>query len=214
MKKTLCLSLLLSAPTLFAADAGAVSPEDALKNLMEGNKRFVAGKNSCANQDASRRGALANAQRPFAVVLSCSDSRVPPEVVFDQGLGDLFVVRVAGNVVDDSVLGSLEYAVEHLGAKLILVMGHERCGAVSATLQGGKPEGHVAALVKLIQPAVATTKGKPGDPLDNAVRANAQISARELTEESSILEERVKAKKIQIKAARYDLDTGEVELLK
>jgi carbonic anhydrase len=139
---------------------------------------------------------------------------VPAELVFDQGFGDLFVIRVAGNIIDDAILGSVEYAAEHLGPRLILVLGHERCGAVDAALGGGHVPGHVSSLVKAIKPAVDTAKGQPGDPLDNAVRANVRRVAGQVRASQPILAKMVAAGKLQVVGARYDLDTGAVEMVR
>ena len=205
--------LAASCASALAADSVSVKPDEALKRLQSGNERFVAGTSTQTSKDAKRRAEVANGQKPIAVIVSCSDSRVGPEVVFDQGLGDIFVVRTAGEVVDDIGLGSIEYAVEHLGATLILVLGHERCGAVAATVAGGEAHGHVRAIVKAIQPAVTKTKGQPGDAVDNAVRAQVSAVVRQLQQAEPILAERVKAGKIKVVGARYDLDTGKVEVL-
>ena len=147
------------------------------------------------------------------MILGCADSRVPPEVIFDQGLGDLFVVRVAGNVVDDIVLGSIEYAAAHLHTPLIVVLGHFRCGAVGATVAGGELEGHLPSLAAAIQPAVDRVKGLPGDLVDHAVRANARMVADQLESSAPVLAELVEAGRLKIVATCYDLDTGAVELL-
>src|SRR6516165_380132 len=128
------------------------SPEEALKRLKEGNSRFVADMLAERNLGRNRRAELAKGQAPFAIILGCADSRVAPELLFDQGLGDLFVVRVAGNVTDPAILGSIEYAVEHLKAPLIVVVGHEKCGAVDAALSGGELHGNIAKLIKEVQP--------------------------------------------------------------
>lgn len=190
-----------------------VPPEDALKTLMEGNRRYVSAKATHPGQTAQRRTAIAGAQSPFAVVMGCSDSRVPPEVLFDQGLGDLFVVRTAGHVLDDAELGSLEYAAEHLDVHLIVVLGHERCGAVAAAVKGLELTGHVESLVKAIKPAVEASKGMPGDPLDNAVRANVALVTRALKSSRPLLGDLVKEGKLRIVGARYDLDSGVVEII-
>src|SRR5688572_16994 len=126
--------------------AGYVSPDEATKRLVYGNRRFVNGETQHPNQSAEHRLALAKGQAPFAVVVACSDSRVCPEIVFDQGLGDLFVIRVAGNTIGNVELGSIEYAVEHLHAKLVIVVGHEKCGAVGAAVKGGETHGHIGDL--------------------------------------------------------------------
>jgi carbonic anhydrase len=182
---------------------------------MQGNTRFVFGHMThlASGQVAEARRAVAKGQMPFAIIVGCSDSRVGPEIVFDQGLGDIFVVRTAGEVVDVTALGSIEYAVEHLGSSLIVVLGHERCGAVSAAVAVAKEPGHIATLLRAIEPAVEQTKGKPGDPVENAVRAQAIDVAKQLQNAKPILTERVHSGKLKIVAARYDLDTGKVEFL-
>jgi carbonic anhydrase len=193
--------------------AAGLSPEQALMRLKSGNARFVTGQSVHPNQDELVRTNVAKGQKPFAIVVGCADSRVPPEIVFDAGVGDLFVLRVAGNLADNAVIGSIEYAVEHLGAKLLIVMGHERCGAVKATLDGAAADGHLGALLEAIRPAVAKARGNGGDELDLAVRINAKLVADDLRGSKPILEEKVKAKKLKVVAARYDLDSGVVEVL-
>ena len=189
-------------------------PGAALKDLLDGNQRYVSGALKHPHQTNGRRTDLAKAQHPFAAVLSCADSRVPPELVFDQGLGDLFTVRVAGNVATDDIIASLEYAVAHLGPKLIVVLGHERCGAVDATLKGGTPEGHLAALMDRIKPATDAAKSHQGDQLDYAVSANVANVVKQLKNTGPILSDKIKNGSIRIVGARYDLDTGKVELVK
>jgi carbonic anhydrase len=189
------------------------TPDQALQQLVQGNARFVGGKVTRPNQTAKRRGEVAKGQRPFAAILSCSDSRVPPEVVFDQGLGDLFVVRVAGNVADDPGIGSLEYAVAVLGAPLVMVLGHSACGAVDATLKGGEFPGRVGSIAKLIAPAVEKAKGQPGNTLANAIHANVALTVDRLKTTTPILSDAVEKKKIRIVGAHYDLASGRVELL-
>ena len=142
-----------------------VSPDQALARLMDGNRRYSQNKEQHPDETLARRMELQSSQHPFAVILSCSDSRVPPELIFDQGLGDLFVIRVAGNIVDDDGLGSIEYAVEHLGTKLIVVLGHEKCGAVSAAVASETAPGHLTALFAAIRPSVLATASSPGDRL-------------------------------------------------
>jgi carbonic anhydrase len=196
----------------FGAGSAPVSADEALRRLMQGNARYISGHMIHADYQHARR-LLAQSQKPFAVIVGCSDSRVGPEIVFDEGLGDIFVIRTAGEVVDAVALGSIEYAVEHLGSPLIVVLGHERCGAVSAAVAGGEAPGHIADIVKAIEPAVEQTKGQPGDPVENAVRAQAINVARQLQDSHPILAEAVQSGKLKIVAARYDLDTGKVELL-
>ncbi len=190
-----------------------LTPKEALQRLIDGNKRYVDLKVQRPDQTADRRTEVAKGQSPFALILSCSDSRVPPEILFDQGLGDLFVMRTAGNVTDDIVLGSIEFGVEELGIPLLVVLGHERCGAVTAAVNGDHVPGHISAIVEAIQPAVDKVKGQSGDAVDNAVRANALMVAEQLAAAGPILSESVKAGKLMVVAARYDLDTGTVEIL-
>ena len=188
-------------------------PEQALARLLEGNRRFVAAQPLHPNQSADHRATLAEGQKPFAVVLTCADSRVSPELYFDQGLGDLFVLRNAGNVLDDHTVGSIEYAVEHLHAKLIIVVGHARCGAVAAAVAGGHAPGHIHSIVESIEPAVKLARGQEGDLVDNSVRAHARRVAGILGRVEPILGEAVKARHVKVVAARYDLTTGRVEVL-
>ncbi len=225
-RRSLLLSLgagLICPSLTFAADAHApagVSPVEALARLQAGNRRFVTGKLRRAPDFARQRAAVAKTQRPFASILACADSRVAPELLFDQGLGDLFVVRVAGNVVDDAVLASLEYSVIHLGSPLIMVLGHERCGAVVATAEAlaGRPspddkDTRIGALADLIAPSVRAVPHGAKDVVDQAISLNAGRSARTVVEHSIPLRMRAKAGSIKVVAARYDLDDGVVTLL-
>ncbi len=188
---------------------------ETLKKLMSANQNYVSGK--LTQRDLlARRAELVKGQSPSAVVLTCSDSRVPPEYIFDQGLGDIFVIRVAGNVTDPIALGSIEYAVEHLHTPLIVVLGHDSCGAVGAAVKGGALEGNIAAIVKKITPSVDKAKaaGKIGDDLLNAaIIENARSVAANLTRDSSIIKHLVDEKKVKIIPAKYSLATGKVDLL-
>lgn len=199
-----------------AGEHGAVGADEALSRLLSGDKRFVAGTSNEPTGTAlvEHRRALAKDQKPFAVILGCSDSRVPPELIFDVTLGDIFVVRTAGEVVDPLVLGSIEYGIEHLGAKLIVVLGHERCGAVTAAVKGATDTGDIPDVLKAISPAVEETKGQPGDPIENAVRANARDIAKRLHSSGPIIAPRVQSGEVKVVAAYYSLDTGQVEPLK
>lgn len=187
--------------------------EQALRRLTAGNRRFVDLKPMHPNQTVKRRRALIGGQHPLAVVLGCSDSRVPPEIIFDQGLGDLFVIRVAGNVVDEVVLASIEYATEHLHSPLLMVLGHSNCGAVEATINGGELEGHISSITSEIQQALDAVKDKPGDLLDNTIRAHARLTSQRLESSEPILAKLVDADKLKVVAAYYDLNTGIVEIL-
>jgi carbonic anhydrase len=206
----------LWAPALTRADApSTVNPEEALKLLLAGNQRFITGNLNSVSRDeiAQRRAELVQGQKPFAIVLCCSDSRVGPELVFDQELGNIFVVRTAGEVLDAAGIGSIEYAVAHLGSPLLLVLGHEHCGAVAAAVADAKEPGHIASIVKAIRPAVAKTKGQLGDPLQNAVRANVQDIAARLRDTGPVLSEKVKAGRLKVMGATFSLRTGKVELV-
>lgn len=192
-----------------AESVAAVDPDAALKILLDGNQRFVQHKPLYPDQSSARLTEIAQAQHPFATVLSCADSRVPAELVFDQGLGDIFDVRIAGNVVTPEALGSLEYAVMLLGTPLLMVLGHERCGAVTAAVQAEPLPGKIGTFVKYIEPVVGQAKKKPGDPVENTVVANVKYQAERLLQ-SPLLAEQVEAGKLKIVGGRYDLDTGEV----
>ena len=206
----------LWAPALTRADApSTVNPDEALKLLLAGNQRFVGGNLDSVTRDemAQRRAELVQGQKPFAIVLCCSDSRVGPEIVFDQELGNIFVVRTAGEVLDAAGIGSIEYAVAHLGSPLVLVLGHEYCGAVAAAVADAKEPGRIADIVKAIRPAVAKTKAQPGDPLHNAVLANVRDIAARLRSTGPIVSEGVKAGRLKVTGAVFSLKTGKVELV-
>ena len=194
-----------------------LDPEAAMARLVAGNERYVSGFSAHPNNDLPRRAKVASDQTPFATILTCADSRVAPELLFDQGLGDLFVCRVAGNVVDDALLASLEYSVIHLGSTLIMALGHERCGAIKATIDAlagrGSPEDagtKIGALAALIAPAIRAVPADATDKLDAAVSINASHAAAEIFVNSPPLRARVLAGKLKIVAARYDLDDGKV----
>jgi carbonic anhydrase len=208
----LCAST-FAAWSLRPRPAAAGDSLTAVEQLAAGNQRFVDGEPIRLRQNLERRSEIAKGQKPFAAIVGCADSRVPPELVFDQGLGDLFVVRCAGNVLGDAALGSLEYAVEHLGCTTIVVLAHERCGAVDAVVKGGKLPGHIAAFVPPIERVVAEAMRRGGDVLDHAVRLNAERIAEDLRTCGPILSEFVHEGKLEVRAARYDLDTGAVEWL-
>ncbi|MGB8932168.1 MAG: carbonic anhydrase [Anaeromyxobacteraceae bacterium] len=196
------------------AAPAAPNPDVVLKQLKAGNARFAAGKSTHPDGSAARRRGLTKGQNPKAVILGCSDSRVPPELIFDEGLGDLFVVRVAGNVADPIDIGSVEYAAEHLGTGVVVVLGHHSCGAVKATAEsGGKAEGNIGAIVAEIAPAVEQAKASPGKEglLDDASHANARRAAAALTARSPVLAKLVEEGKLKIAVAVYDLDSGKVE---
>jgi carbonic anhydrase len=195
--------------------AAGPDADEALKLLLEGNKRYVSGHIKGPNRSSARRTELARAQHPIAVVVSCSDSRVPPELLFDQGFGDVFVVRTAGNIVDSIALGSIEYAVDHLGTKLVLVLGHERCGAVTAALQGGEAPGNIKSVVDAIKPAVEKGKARHtghGELLDSCIVSNVKQVAEKIRTTAPILSEKVEDGMLKVMGAYYDLDSGAVNM--
>ena len=206
--------LLLALPRGLGSDAAtAVSPDVALARLCEGNKRFVAAAATHPDETVARRNELVSGQHPFAVVLTCADSRVSPEILFDQGLGDLFVIRNAGNLLDDHVIASIEYAVEHLHTTLVVVLGHTKCGAVTAAAAGGEMPGHLHSIAESLAPAVAQARKTGGDVVESAVSINATEEAKTLATKVEILAEAVKEGKVKVVAARYDIATGRVEIL-
>ncbi|MEL7185439.1 MAG: carbonic anhydrase [Pseudomonadota bacterium] len=190
-----------------------ITADKALERLKEGNRRFVAGESAHANSMRGFHPDLAKGQTPFATVLACSDSRVPTELIFDVGFGDLFVIRVAGNVVAPSQIGSVEYAASVLGARLVVVLGHSNCGAVVATLQELRKEASVRSpnlrsIVDRVQPAV-----RPDDTLETAITANVRLSVERLTHGSQMLEELLDSDDLTIVGAEYSIETGEVTYL-
>jgi carbonic anhydrase len=189
-----------------------ITPDQALRQLMEGNQRFVAHKQKYPHQDVVRLNEVAKGQKPYAAILGCADSRVPSEIVFDQGLGDLFVCRVAGNIAISEEIGSLEFGTAVLGARVIMVMGHERCGAVDATLKGASVPGQIGSLLDAIRPSLAKAKDLPGDPLENACKANITYQVEKL-KASPVLSELITAGKLKIVGGYYDLDKGTVSLV-
>jgi len=214
MKNCLVLAFLLPmSPVALGQESAGVSADAALARLMAGNERYVHHKEQHPDESPARRKELEAGQHPFAVILGCADSRVPPELLFDQGLGDLFVIRVAGNIADDAVLASIEYAVEHTGAKLIMVLGHEKCGAITAAVEGGSPPGHLKTLVEAIQPSVEATRKEPGDKIHSCVVANARRVAGQIRASEPVLKEYVERKGVKVVAADYALDSGKVTLL-
>jgi carbonic anhydrase len=186
-----------------------LSPEAALEELLAGNRRFTSGRTSAHRRDLAMLQQTLEKQEPFAAVLSCSDSRVPVEVVFDQTIGQLFVTRVAGNIVTAEIIASLEYAAAVLGTNTILVMGHSRCGAVTAAIQGLSVPGQIGTLFPYIKPAVE----QAGPDLEATVRANARIQAARLRASSSLLTAMVEEGKLKITAGHFDIRTGAVTLL-
>lgn len=217
----LLLASVLSLASPASAEDGSAAAKASLERLIDGNQRFVGAQMAACKASAPTiREMLAKGQKPFAIVLSCSDSRVPPELVFDQGLGEIFVIRVAGNVPDPIVLGSIEYAAEHLGSPLVVVLGHERCGAVTAAVDApAAPEGNIGAIIKAIAPAVKQAKkdlpkAEKAELVQAAVTDNVASVVTALPAQSKVLANMVKEGKLSIVGATYDLDDGKVTFLK
>jgi carbonic anhydrase len=208
------LSITTTRTAIAAAHEPTISAEQALQLLLEGNQRYVAGKLEHPNQTPTRRAEVAKGQHPFAAVLACSDSRTSPEIIFDRGLGDIFTVRVAGNVADQVVIESLDYSVKHLGVRLLMILGHRRCGAVIAAVEGYEEVNKdVGPMLLDLYPAVRATQGMPGDPVENAVRENVKLVVKNLAA-SQELSAMVKSGELKIVGGIYDLDTGTIEMLK
>jgi carbonic anhydrase len=205
-----------------AAAAGgpttSVTADQALANLKSGNEKYVKAPEVCSADLAARRASVATAQLPWATIVSCADSRVPPELLFGGlGVGELFVARNAGNMVDTATMGTIEYGAAVLGVPLIVVLGHERCGAVVAACEVVTKKatfpGSIGPMVKAIVPAAMAVRNQPGDFVDNAVRESARRTAVQIATKSKIVADLVKAGKVKVVAARYDLDMGNVDYL-
>lgn len=214
-------SKLLHALAVFAGLSGIVvgsqdkppSADQVLRELKAGNDHHVAKRYLHPHQTTARQRELTDGQHPHATILSCADSRVAPEIILDQGLGDLFDVRVAGNVAGDAELASIEYAIAHLHTPLLVVMGHQRCGAVTAAAEEGEAEGHLPSLLSLIRPAVDQARRLQGDLIDNAVRINVENVARFVRGSRPLVAEYVERGDIKVVGAVYSLDTGKVTWL-
>ena len=206
-------------PAAEAKPRGGTSPEDALQRLIDGNDRYRYEESTFPRYGAARRAeTFAHGQRPIAAVLACADSRAPVEAIFDQGIGDLFVIRVAGNVADTDEIGTIEYGVGHLEIPLIIVLGHTRCGAVTAVADNADVHGHIASLVDNIAPAVATVRARDPQAAGNrlirlAIRANVMQSMQDLLSNSSAVASAVKAGKVKVVGGVYDLQTGGIDWL-
>jgi carbonic anhydrase len=213
--------MLFAATSVSASDTGSgLTADEALERLRDGNQRFRANRTTIRETSTpSIRETLATGQKPFAIILSCSDSRVPPEIIFDRGLGEIFVVRVAGNIPDPVILGSIEYAAEHFSCPLIMVLGHKRCGAVSAAVESkGHPHGNIGAIIKTITPAVKQARKDAGDLsksdlVEAAIDNNIKLVAKSLTRQSPVIRSLVDAGRVKVVIAKYDLDDGTVRLL-
>jgi carbonic anhydrase len=216
---TLFVAAALASPALAAGSNPGVSPDEAMRVLKAGNARYVEGKPQHPHQDRVRRALTAGqGQHPLAVVLTCSDSRVPAEIIFDQGIGDIFVVRVAGNVAATDEIGSMEYAVDHLAAPLVVVLGHTQCGAVTAVVDNAKLPPNIAKLVAPIKPAVDQARADNPDAakdvvLRAAITDNVWQAIDDTLRQSPIIREKIKDNQVQVAGALYDLDSGQVQWL-
>ena len=190
-----------------------MAAERSLEMLMEGNARFVGGNTLSGEGTDSRSKETLEEQSPFAAILACSDSRVPPELIFDSGIGDLFVIRVAGNIADDVVTGSIEYAASHLGVPLVVVLGHTGCGAITAVLSGACGEGHTGSIRELLAPALEEIDGQGSGAVEAGARLNALRTARLLENSEPVLRPLVESGRLEIRAAMYDLGSGRVEII-
>jgi carbonic anhydrase len=190
----------------------ALTPDQALQQLIAGNQRFVKNKRQNPHQTMSRLHEVAQEQKPFAAILGCADSRVPVEILFDQGFGDLFVCRVAGNVATPEEIGSLEFGSAVLGTKVIVVLGHERCGAVAATIKGAPVPGQIGSLLDAIRPAAQQVSNQTGDRLLNTCKANIQLQVKRL-KASPVIAQLIQDNKLKVVGGYYDLDTGAVTLV-
>lgn len=210
----LMLSMVLNANICFANHSDNLSAQEALQKLIDGNERFVTLKEKHPDDTKERRREMLKGQHPFVAILSCSDSRVPPELIFDQGLGDIFEIRNAGNVLDEHVIGSIEYAVMHCGVKLIVIMGHQDCGAINATLSGKSETKYIKSLEDSIQPAIEECK-KHGHEVnsDNVVKEHVIQDINELMTQDTDLVKYMKENNVIIVPAYYHLDSGKVEFL-
>jgi carbonic anhydrase len=213
VKWTDSISVVALALLLVGMQERMPSADAALAELKAGNVHHVAKKYQHPHQTADRQQLLVSGQTPHSAILTCSDSRVPPEIVFDEGLGDIFAIRVAGNVAGDDETASIEYAAEHLHVPLVVVMGHQQCGAVSAAVEGGTMPGKLPTLMAALQPAVDQSAHEPGDRIDNAVRDNVVHVVEQLRTAKPVLSELLEEGKLRIVGAVYSLDTGKVDWL-
>ena len=213
MKKSIYF-LAFAAMLINATNADAqVTADSATTKLKEGNERFIKGKTLHPNQDFKRIKEVASAQKPFAIIVGCSDSRVPSEIIFDQGIGDLFIVRTAGQVSSYASWGSIEFGNAVLGAKLIVVLGHTSCGAVSAACKIPDVPGHIVTLINAIKPAAELAKKIAGDVVENAVKINVAMEVKQLQSLEPVLTKAIKNGSLKIVGAVYNLSTGQVDFL-
>jgi len=200
-----------TAVLVVAANQPVPSADAVIAELKAGNAHFIAKKFAHPHQSSARQKELASGQHPHCAILTCADSRVPPEILFDQGLGDMFDVRVAGNIAGDAETASIEYAAEHLHVPLVVVMGRTQCGAVTAALEGGELPGKLPSLIAALRPAVDQSAHEPGDRVANAVRDNVVHVVNQLRAAKPVLSDLTAAGKLRIVGAVYSLETGKVE---
>lgn len=213
MKRILTIGLTIFLMLQMVSFANEISAKDAIDKLKQGNNRFVEEQLKHPDQSLRKRLDGLKGQHPFAVILTCSDSRVSPEIIFDQGLGDLFEVRNAGNVIDAHVVGSIEYAVAHLHAPLVIVLGHQDCGAVKAAIEHHEDSLHIKSLTMAIAPAVKKAKKMDGDLLDNAIRENVRHVVNRLKKSKPILRKAYENGQVEIVGAYYHIDSGRVDFI-
>ncbi len=199
------MNLVQQQPTV--VDNNSITPDEALKKLMDGNQRFVNNKRKHPNQSSLRLTEVAQGQNPFAAVLGCADSRVPVEMIFDQGLGDIFVVRNAGNIATPEEIGSLEFGTLILEAKVLMVMGHQNCGAVQATIAGNAVPGSISTIVDAIKPAV-----QPNQTIEESVKSNIKLQVKNL-QNSPIISQMMQEGKLKVVGGYYNLETGIIEIV-
>jgi len=213
MKKSIYFLAFTAMSISYTNIEAQVSADSAIIKLKEGNERFIKGKTLHPNQDFKRIKEVASGQKPFAVIVGCSDSRVPNEIIFDQGIGDLFIIRTAGQVSSYASWGSVEFGNAVLGAKLIVVLGHTSCGAVSAACKIPDVPGHIVSLINAIKPAAEMAKKIPGDLVENAVKINVAMEVKQLQSLEPVLTKAIKNGSAKIVGAVYNLATGQVEFL-
>jgi carbonic anhydrase len=218
MKRSRFILALVLVAAFSAMVYAGMGGEEAWKSLLDGNGRFVSGKPAAKDFGEAKRTELAAGQHPFATVVACSDSRVAPELLFDRGLGEIFVVRTAGNVVDPIAIGSIEYGVEHLHTPLLVILGHESCGAVKAAMEaGGEPEGNIGAIIKKIRPSIEKAKAAgstdKGRMMETAIQENMRHTYDDILMNSSVIAGMMHEGKLKVVLAEYYLGTGKVEVI-
>ncbi len=190
-----------------------MNAEETLNHLLRGNDRFAAGELTHPHQTVDRRSEVVKGQRPSACILTCSDSRTPPEIIFDQGIGDIFIVRTAGNVADEAAIGSMEIAVKEFSVPLIMILGHQYCGAIKLAIENPDVEGHISSIIRRIKPAVTSALGQLGDIMDVVAQENVRNVVFQLKQSQPILAGKINEGKLKVVGAYYWLDDGKVEII-